>query len=137
MKTLLTAFRVSNIERSRRFYAQLGFREIGSGDMGDAFRVMLNLPGDGDEVTIELISEPSIGRIEAGNGFSHIAIQVDDLDDLLATLAEAGIDTGVPQLPGGPDGPKTAFLTDPDGYRMELVQWPPGHSTGLTSVDFA
>jgi lactoylglutathione lyase len=137
MKTLLTAFRVSDIGRSIRFYAQLGFREIGSVDTGDALRVMLNLPGDGDEVTIELISEPSIGRIEAGNGFSHIAIQVDDLDGMLATLAEASIDAGVPQLPGGPDGPKTAFLTDPDGYRMELVQWPPGHGAGLTSADFA
>ena len=56
MKTLLTAIRVSDLERSRRFYAQVGFREIGSGDTGDAFRVMLNLPGDGDEVTIELVS---------------------------------------------------------------------------------
>ena len=137
MKTLLTAFRVSDIERSRRFYAQVGFREIGSVDTGDAFRVMLNLPGDGDEVTIELVSEPSAGRIEVGNGFSHIAVQVDDLDAMLAALAETGIDFGEPELPGGPDGPKTAFLIDPDGYRIELVQWPQGHSAGLTSADFA
>jgi lactoylglutathione lyase len=137
MKTLLTAFRVSDIGRSRRFYAQVGFREIGSVDTGDASRVMLNLPGDGDEVTLELVSEPSLRRIEVGNGFSHIAVQVDDLDAMLTALAEAGIDIGEPELPGGPDGPKTAFLMDPDGYHIELVQWPPGHSAGLTSADFA
>ena len=137
MKTLLTAFRVSDLERSRRFYAQVGFREIGSVDTGDAFRVMLNLPGDGDEVTLELVFEPSIGRLEVGNGFSHIAVQVDDLDAMLAGLSEAGIDTGEPDLPGGPDGPKTAFLIDPDGYRIELVQWPPGHGASLTTADFA
>jgi lactoylglutathione lyase len=137
MKTLLTAFRVSDLERSRQFYAQIGFREIGNADTGNAFRVMLNLLGDGDEVTLELVFEPSIGRLEVGNGFSHIAVQVDDLDAMLARLSEAGIDTGEPELPGGADGPKTAFLIDPDGYRIELVQWPPGHGASLTSADFA
>ena len=137
MKTLLTAFRVSDLERSRLYYAQVGFREIGSVDTDDAFRVMLNLPGDGDEVTLELVSEPSAGRIQLGNGFSHIAVQVDDLDGMLADLSEADIDIGEPELPGGPDGPKTAFLFDPDGYRIELVQWPPGHGASLTSGDFA
>jgi len=136
MKTLLTAFRVSDLERSRRFYAQVGFREIGCVDTGDAFRVMLNLPGDGEEVSLELVFEPSIGRLETGNGFSHIAVQIDDLHAMLAGLAEEGIDFGDPQLPGGPDGPKTAFLTDPDGYCIGLVQWPPGHSAALTSADF-
>jgi len=121
MKMLLTAFRVSDLERSRRFYAQVGFREIGSGDTGDASRVMLNLPGDGDDVTLELVSQPSIGKLEVGNGFSHIAVQVDDLDAVLASLAAAGVVSGDPELPGGPAGPKTSFLTDPDGYRIELV----------------
>jgi len=30
-----------------------------------------------------------------------------------------------------------AWLTDPDGYRIELVQWPPGHADGITAADFA
>ncbi len=137
MKTILTAIRVSDLERSRRFYAGVGFLEIGSVDTGDAFRVMLNLPGDGDEVTLELVSEPSIGRLEVGNGFSHIAVQVDDLDALIASLAKADIEVDEPELPGGPEGPKISFLTDPDGYRIELVQWPPGHKAGMTRADFA
>jgi lactoylglutathione lyase len=40
-------------------------------------------------------------------------------------------------LPGGPDGPRTGWITDPDGYRIELVQWPAGHADGMTSADFA
>ena len=37
---------------------------------------------------------------------------------------------------GGSDGPRTSWLTDPAGYRIELVQWPPGHPSGITAADF-
>jgi hypothetical protein len=40
-------------------------------------------------------------------------------------------------LLAGPHGPKTSWLTDPDGYRIELVQWPPGHPDGITEADFS
>jgi lactoylglutathione lyase len=33
-------------------------------------------------------------------------------------------------------GPRTSWLTDPDGYRIELVQWPAGHAYGMTEADF-
>jgi lactoylglutathione lyase len=36
----------------------------------------------------------------------------------------------------GQDGPLTAWLSDPDGYKIELVQWPPGHPDGITARDF-
>ncbi len=29
------------------------------------------------------------------------------------------------------------WLTDPDGYRIELVQWPPGHPGGISAADFS
>ena len=32
--------------------------------------------------------------------------------------------------PGGTDGPQTTWITDPNGYRIELVQWPAGHADG-------
>jgi hypothetical protein len=38
---------------------------------------------------------------------------------------------------GRPAGPRTSWLTDPDGYRIELVQWPPGHPDGISAGDFA
>lgn len=40
------------------------------------------------------------------------------------------------QYPGGQLGPLTSWLTDPDGYKIELVQWPHGHPKGITEADF-
>jgi len=38
--------------------------------------------------------------------------------------------------PTAPDaGLRTSWLTDPDGYRIELVQWPAGHAAGITIAD--
>jgi lactoylglutathione lyase len=36
----------------------------------------------------------------------------------------------------GEDGFRTAFVVDPDGYRIELVQWPAGHPEGITAADW-
>ena len=49
-------------------------------------------------------------------------MQVDDLGATVEVLSRAGLDTGPMERPGGPDGPRTSWLTDPDGYRIELVQ---------------
>jgi lactoylglutathione lyase len=137
MRTILTAYRVNNIEVSADFYTNVGFQILGRLAFDDgSIRLMLNLPGDGDDVTVELAFEPHIGRIETGNGFSHIAIQVDDLDGTLQGLRAVGIAFHGPHLPGGEHGPKTAFLFDPDGYRLELVQWPVGHPDTMTRADF-
>ena len=62
------------------------------------------------------------------------------MDALAATieaLTKAGLQPGPEQLPAGPAGPRTSWLTDPDGYRIELVQWPPGHPDGISAADFA
>jgi lactoylglutathione lyase len=137
MKTLLTAYRVGDVDRSVRFYASLGFREIGRVRFeGGTTRVMLNLPGDGDFATLELVHEPSAGPVELGSGFSHVAVQVDDLATMLADLARAGITSNGMERPGGDEGPAVANLRDPDGYAIELVQWPPGHADGMTRADF-
>ena len=137
MKMLLTAYRVGDLARSVDFYAKVGFREIGRATFENGTtRVMLNLPGDGDVATIELVDDRSVGVIELGNGFSHIAVQVDDLAAALADLAREGIASDGIELPGGQEGPAVANLRDPDGYQIELVQWPPGHPDGITSADF-
>ena len=55
----------------------------------------------------------------------------------LEALTEAGLEPEPVQFPGDSDGPKMAWLTDPDGYRIELVESPPGHPDGITEADFA
>src|SRR5207253_7494656 len=65
MKTLLAAYRVGELARSVDFYARVGFREIGRARFENGTtRVMLNLPGDGDAATIELVDDRAAGPIE-------------------------------------------------------------------------
>ena len=137
VKTILTAYRVSELGRSLEFYEKFGFREIGRVAFEDgSILVMINLVGDGDVVTLELAYDPKIASVEVGNGFSHIAVQVDNLESTLADLARRGVAFGELQRPAGDDGPKTSFVYDPDGYRFELVEWPPGHPADMTRADF-
>jgi len=137
MKTLHTAYRVSDLVRSLDFYDKIGYQEIGRVTLaGGAILIMLNLPGDGDVVTLELAYDPQTLAVDVGTGFSHIVVQVDTLDATLADLAAKGVRFEEPQRPAGEHGPQTCFVHDPDGYRIELVEWPPGHPDGLTRADF-
>jgi lactoylglutathione lyase len=97
---------------------------------------MLRLPGD-SFVTIELVHDPERGAVDVGTGINHLVVQVDSLDLIVADLAAQGIVTEPTRPPDRADEPRTSWLTDPDGYRIELVQWPAGHADGITEADFA
>jgi lactoylglutathione lyase len=136
MRTLHTSFRVSELAVSLAFYRALGYEEVGRVDLGaGASLTMLKFPSE-DVVTLELAHRPGDGPVDIGTGFSHLPIQVDDLSATLAKLIDSGLEPGPVERPGGPDGPHVSWLTDPDGYRIELVQWPPGHAYGITAADF-
>jgi lactoylglutathione lyase len=136
VRTLHTSYRVSELPVSLAFYTPLGYEQVGRVDLGaGASLTMLKFP-DEEVVTLELVHRPEDGPVDIGTGCSHVPIQVDDLSATRAQLIDSGIKPGPVEHPGGPDGPQTSWLTDPDGYRIELVQWPPGHSYGLTAADF-
>jgi lactoylglutathione lyase len=136
-KTLHTAYRVSDLKRSLAFYTTLGYRELGRVDLGDGNSLtMLSFP-DEDVATLELAHRPADDDVEIGTGFSHIVVQVDDIAATVEALTRAGLQPGPLEHHEVPDGPTTSWLTDPDGYRIELVQWPPGHADGLSHADFA
>jgi lactoylglutathione lyase len=136
LRTLHPAYRVTDLAASLDFYKALGYVDVGHVDVGDGVRlVMLQLPDD-EVVAIELVHRAAGGPVDLGTGFSHIAVQVDDLSATIQSLSQAGLKPGPVERPGGPDGPQTAWLTDPDGYRIELVQWPPEHAYGITAADF-
>jgi lactoylglutathione lyase len=137
MRTLHFGLRVADAQRSLAFYAALGYELVGSvpgTSMGDL--AMIKLPGD-PFVAIELVSGSSANPPRSGDAFSHFVIKVESMDGVLAQLAAEGI---VPdQPPASPDGSdefRTAWITDPDGNRIELVQWPPGHPDGMTTADW-
>ena len=136
METLHVAYRVADLRASLRFYEALGYARVGRVELDDgATLTMLKLPRD-DAVTLELVHRPADGPVEVGTGFSHLVVQVDDLAATIAALADSGLSPTPAESPGGADGPRTSWLTDPDGYRIELVQWPPGHPSGITAADF-
>jgi lactoylglutathione lyase len=137
MRTLHIGLRVGDLERSLAFYTAVGYTVLGTVE-GTAFGslTMLRLPDD-DFVTIELVHDPAKGAVDLGTGINHLVIQVESMDATLAELAAHGIVGEAPVLHDGADGMRTSWLTDPDGYRIELVQWPAGHADGLTESDFA
>ncbi|GAB3411618.1 VOC family protein [Flindersiella endophytica] len=136
-KTILIGLRVTDLEKSLAFYTALGYKALGVVPFDDGSQLtMLKLP-DEPSVSLELVHRPADGPVDVGTGFDHLAIQYDVLADILESLTAAGLEPGPMELPGGPDGPKTAWITDPDGYRIELVEWPPGQEDGLTEAAFA
>ena len=136
MKTLHTAYRVTDLAASLEFYLALGYGEVGRVDTGDgACLTMLRFPGV-EIVTLELVHRPAGEPVDVGTGFSHLVVQAEDLVATIAALSQAGLRPSPAEFPAGPNGPQTSWLTDPDGYRIELVQWPPGHPDGITDADF-
>jgi lactoylglutathione lyase len=116
-----TNVRVRDIDASLRFYEALGFERRGRLQFDGAYNVYLGLPGDGD--TLELtVNEGRDEPYDLGSGYGHVALTVEDLDGLLATLAAAGIQPEKPPYgPGGRDEFRICFVADPDGYRVELI----------------
>lgn len=137
MKTLFVSYRVTDLDRSLDFYSALGYVEVGTVGGDDGGRLVLLRFPDEPAASLELAHRPGDGRVDVGSGFDHLAIQVDTLTTIVETLTQAGLAPEAVQYPGGPEGPKTSWLTDPDGYRIELVEWPPGHPDGITPADFS
>jgi lactoylglutathione lyase len=121
MRFVHTNVRVRDIDTSLRFYEALGFERRGRLQFDGAYNIYLGLPGDGD--TLELtVNEGRDEPYDLGSGYGHIALVVEDLDDLLARLAAGGIEPEKPPYaPGGRDEFRICFVADPDGYRIELI----------------
>jgi lactoylglutathione lyase len=136
MRTLHVGLRVTDLEESLAFYTAVGYEVVGNVP-GTAFGhlTMLKLPDD-DFVTIELVHDPAAGQIDLGTGLNHLVIQVESMDAAIVRLADEGIEAEAPASPNGSDDFRTTWITDPDGRRIELVQWPAGHADGITAADF-
>jgi lactoylglutathione lyase len=136
VRTLHLGLRVADLDRSLAFYTAVGYEVVGSvPETGIGHLTMLKLPGD-EFVSIELVHDPGAGPV-AGNRLSHLVVQVGSMDATLAELAARGVDAEEPTSPDGSADFRTTMLTDPDGNRIELVQWPAGHPDGMTAADFA
>jgi len=115
-------FRVLDLEASEAFYRQaLGFEVVRRKEFpGDFTLSYMAAPGEPFELELtwnEGRSEP----YEIGTGYSHLAVGVKDLEAAHKKHEEQGFAPG--PLKGLPDSPpKFYFLTDPDGYKVEVVR---------------
>ncbi len=125
MRVLHTMFRVGNLERSIGFYTGvLGMRLLRQHDYPDG-KFTLAFVGYGPEseqAAIELTYNYGIDHYDQGSGFGHIALEVDDAAAACAEIRQRG---GKVVREAGPMKHGTtiiAFVEDPDGYRIELIQ---------------
>jgi lactoylglutathione lyase len=118
-----TMVRILDEERSLAFYRALGFEERGRKRVGGdtATIIFLGLPGDGDRLELTL-NDGRTEPYELGEAYGHVALTTTDLDAELAALAELGIQPDKPPYEAYPGGSRITFVTDPDGYRVELIE---------------
>jgi lactoylglutathione lyase len=128
--------RVADLERSLAFYTAVGYEVVGEvPETSLRHLTMLKLPDD-EFVAIELVHRPMTGEAPPGNGLSHVVITVDSMRATVAELAGRGIHAEAPTSPDGSDDFLTTSITDPDGNRITLVQWPADHPDGMTAGDW-
>ena len=125
MRLLHTMIRVGDLERSIAFYTEvLGMRLLRRKDYPDG-RFTLAFVGYGEEsegAVIELTYNWGTDKYELGNAFGHIAIGVEDIYKTCEQIKKRG--GKVVREPGPMKHGATviAFVEDPDGYRLELIE---------------
>lgn len=124
MKFLHTMIRVKVLDKSYKFYTEeLGFVESRRKEFPEKKfdLVYLKLPQSPDcelELTYNYDQEEAY---DLGNGYGHIAISHSDIKSLREEFLEKGYE--VTELRGLSDNSdKYFFVTDPDGYKIEIIQ---------------
>jgi len=121
---LHTMLRVGDLDRSIKFYTEvLGMKLLRQKDYPDG-KFTLAFVGYGDESensVIELTHNWDTDRYDLGEGFGHIALEVDDVYRAADEIRKRG---GKILREAGPMNAGTtiiAFVSDPDGYQVELI----------------
>jgi lactoylglutathione lyase len=125
MRMLHTMLRVGDLERSLRFYTEvLGMRLLRRKDYPEG-KFTLAFVGYGEEAdtaVLELTYNWGVEKYELGNAYGHIAVAVDDAYKACEEVKRRG---GKVTREAGPMKHGTtviAFLEDPDGYKIELIE---------------
>ena len=125
MRILHTMLRVGDLERSLKFYTEvLGMKLLRRQDYPDG-KFTLAFVGYQDEsegAVLELTYNWGVDRYDLGTGYGHVAVEVDDAYAACEEIKRRG---GVVTREAGPMKHGTtviAFVQDPDGYKIELIQ---------------
>lgn len=123
---LHTMIRVGDLDRSITFYTDvMGMKLLRQSENAE-YKYTLAFVGFGEETTgqavIELTYNWGVDNYDLGNGFGHLAIGEEDIYARCDSITAAG--GKVTRAPGPVAGGTTeiAFVEDPDGYKIELIQ---------------
>ncbi len=125
MRILHTMIRVNDLEESLRFYCDvLGMRLLRKKDY-ESGRFTLAFVGYGaesEQSVIELTFNWDTHRYDLGNAFGHVAVGVEDIYKTCETLRAKGAKIVREPGPMKHGGSEIAFIEDPNGYKIELIQ---------------
>lgn len=122
-KMIHTCIRVKDLKASVEFYeGVLGMEEVRRLDYPEYKFTLVYLALPGDEYELELTyNYDQDAPYDLGNGYGHIAIGVNNLEDSHEEYSQSGYD--VTDIKGLSDGAASYFfIKDPDGYKIEIVQ---------------
>ncbi|MBY8073259.1 lactoylglutathione lyase [Vibrio fluvialis] len=124
-RILHTMLRVGDLDRSIEFYTQVMGMKLLRKNENAEYKYTLAFLGYGDEsegAVIELTYNWGVENYDMGNAYGHIAIGADDIYATCDAIKAAG--GNVTREPGPVKGGTThiAFVKDPDGYMVELIQ---------------
>jgi lactoylglutathione lyase len=121
-----TCYRILDPARSEDFYVnKLGMKKLGEMDLGSATNHFYAMEADASSPMLELThNHDRTEPYDKGDGYAHVAFTVDDLEDTVASLKEQDVTVTLEPKTLTADGHdyKIAFIEDPDGYKIELVQ---------------
>lgn len=125
MRLLHTMLRVGNLQKSLDFYCNiLGMKLLRQKDYpgGEFTLAFVGYGDESDHSVLELTYNWGVEKYDLGNAYGHIALGV---DDIYATCEQIKSQGGkVTREPGPMKHGSTviAFVEDPDGYKVELIQ---------------
>lgn len=140
MRILHTMLRVIDLEKSVRFYTQVfGMAEIKRTDYpnGKFTLVFIGYGLEENDTLIELTYNWGVNKYELGTAFGHIAIEVPDIFETCDKAREFG--AAVTREPGPMKfggSRNIAFIEDPDGYKIELIEKKSDFSQMHARIDF-
>ena len=123
MKFLHTMVRVIDIEKSLAFYTDvLNMKLDHKKRLEDCWLYFLTDEENTCQIELTYNDEIPEGGYELGSGFGHFAFSVDSLDEFTDKINKLGYSYLYPPFDLNGKGSKIAFINDPDGYEIELIE---------------
>lgn len=123
MKFLHTMVRVKDIEKSLAFYTDvLNMKLDHKKRLEDCWLYFLTDEENTCQIELTYNDETPEGGYELGNGFGHFAFSVESLDEFTDKINKLGYSYLYPPFDLNGKGSKIAFINDPDGYEIELIE---------------